>query len=66
MLTLFFFRSLYIQGLNALQDKPEDFFLSYFQIAGIHGRKYSTIGFHTVATPRSNGGRPLDQLTNVV
>ncbi|KAL2067332.1 hypothetical protein VTL71DRAFT_1757 [Oculimacula yallundae] len=32
--------SLYIQGLNALQDKPEDFFLSYFQIAGIHGRPY--------------------------
>ncbi|KAK0115324.1 hypothetical protein ONS96_013783 [Cadophora gregata f. sp. sojae] len=32
--------SLYIQGLNALQDKSEDFFLSYFQIAGIHGRPY--------------------------
>ncbi|CZT01674.1 related to monophenol monooxygenase precursor (tyrosinase precursor) [Rhynchosporium agropyri] len=32
--------SLYVQSLNALQDKPEDYFLSYFQIAGIHGRPY--------------------------
>ncbi|KAI9050966.1 hypothetical protein LZ554_005076 [Drepanopeziza brunnea f. sp. 'monogermtubi'] len=32
--------SLYIQGLSALQNKDDDYFLSYFQIAGIHGRPY--------------------------
>ncbi|OWP06274.1 hypothetical protein B2J93_2512 [Marssonina coronariae] len=31
--------SLYIQGLSALQSKNESYFLSYFQIAGIHGRE---------------------------
>ncbi|KAG9229730.1 common central domain of tyrosinase-domain-containing protein [Amylocarpus encephaloides] len=32
--------SLYIQALNAVQDTPEDELLSYFQLAGIHGRPY--------------------------
>ncbi|PBP18673.1 tyrosinase [Diplocarpon rosae] len=34
--------SLYIQGLSALQSKNESYFLSYFQIAGIHGRKMTS------------------------
>ncbi|KAF4637365.1 hypothetical protein G7Y89_g712 [Cudoniella acicularis] len=32
--------SLYIQALNAMQQTPEDNMMSYFQIAGIHGRPY--------------------------
>ncbi|RDL38192.1 uncharacterized protein BP5553_05625 [Venustampulla echinocandica] len=32
--------SLYIQGLTAMQKVPEDDLLSYFQIAGIHGRPF--------------------------
>jgi len=33
-------RSLYIQALAALQNMDENDQLSYFQIAGIHGRPY--------------------------
>jgi tyrosinase len=33
-------RSLYIQALAAFQQVPETDPLSYFQIAGIHGRPY--------------------------
>ncbi|RAL63678.1 hypothetical protein DID88_003721 [Monilinia fructigena] len=37
-------KSLYIQALIALQQVPEDDLLSWFQIAGIHGRPYYSWG----------------------
>jgi tyrosinase len=40
MLMTFFSRSLYVQGLAAMQGVPESELLSYYQIAGIHGRPY--------------------------
>lgn len=44
------FRSLYIQGLSAFQNKDENYFLSYFQIAGIHGRKRTLDKFELLDT----------------
>ncbi|KAJ5047353.1 uncharacterized protein L3040_003180 [Drepanopeziza brunnea f. sp. 'multigermtubi'] len=32
--------SLYIQGLSAFQNQDDDYFLSFSQVAGIHGRPY--------------------------